>query len=114
MCPAIGGHRPGNRSRPALWRRFSYLRVHGTFLSRAPVRHGNSYSSLPVKRCATLASRRVAENAPHHPRPIVANRAQSPKIQVNRAKSSFSNSWKFAQFASKFLLLRISAFGFRI
>ena len=33
------------------------------------------------------------------------NRSQ---IMVNRPKSGFSHSWKFAPFASKFLFLRIS------
>ena len=31
-----------------MWRRFSYLRVHGTFLSRVPIRHATERMPAPT------------------------------------------------------------------
>jgi hypothetical protein len=45
---AEDGRRVDGRGRPPVWRRFSYLRVHGTFLSRVPVRHATVLMPSPI------------------------------------------------------------------
>jgi len=51
------------RERPPVWRRFSYLRVHGTFLSRVPVRHASALR--PFITITNLLSLRGTNPTPH-------------------------------------------------
>ena len=97
------------RGRPPLWRRFSNLRVHGTFPSRVPVRRATAlmpFTTIPIfmsPRGANPApppgkvrntgqesagSRRQESRRYDSRSQTPANRAQSRQIQPDRGKSS--------------------------
>ena len=60
---AEDGRRVDGRGRPPVWRRFSYLRVHGTFLSRVPVRQATALK--PFTTIPNLMSSRGVNPTPH-------------------------------------------------